>query len=285
MTQAGSASGETAELCGPLTPEAVRELALRGPLYWLRVRQQPLFDAALADALLGIAVLENAQFLCSVTRAALQRLLQIAGLRCLYVNEIAPRGSPANFENASLLERFGGDRLVHQADLLAITRSPALREFYAIDSRMTAQTLDAFLAMPTLEMLSLEDCGIDDALAARFERCPQLQRLFLANNPLGREGLTHIARLKQLRELDLWATPLHVDDFEQLQQLPHLEYLSVGHTGSAKTAALGLTAEALLPRLSALTALRRLELDGINVDEKQRAAFAARFESVQILNR
>lgn len=237
----------------------------------------------MADALAGIPSLSECWLRGPATRSAVRRLLEIPGLRLLAVLFLAKPGRLCNFEAATELEHFSSYDVRGETDLLAIARCPALRELFAMDCHLTARALDALLALPHLKCLSLERAGIDDALAGRFVQSAKLERLHIPSNPLGRAGLAQIVRLEQLRELDLWATPLSIDDLDLLQQLPQLEYLSLGGGDAAELERLGLTAAALLARLSALPVLRRVELDGIVVDETQRAAFAARFDSVRIL--
>ena len=194
-------------------------------------------------------------------------------------------GTLRGFDVPRGLERFHWSWYALQpTDFAAIAQSPTLRALGADHSVITPATLDALLAMPRLEWLSLESSNIDDVLASRLRTGTPLRSLFLAVNPLTRVGLRHIVELETLRELDLWETGITLDDLELLQALPQLEYLSIG-CGDPEHATRRYDPDRLLPLLARLPLLQRLELDGIALDETQRAAFAARFAELKLVER
>jgi hypothetical protein len=82
--------------------------------------------------------------------------------------------------------------------------------------------------------------------------------------------------------LDLWATPLQDQDFELLQRLPALEYLSVGGYRYGNEVPPSLDTARLLPLLLSLPALKRLWLDGVRLDPEETATLKKKLDSLQV---
>jgi hypothetical protein len=109
-------------------------------------------------------------------------------------------------------------------------------------------------------------------MAAAVSRSTTLAWLELGTARLTRAGVAHLARMPQLRGLDLWATPVSEADCAMLRELPALEYISLGRYDDAP-----LDGAALMPLLLAMPALKRVWLDAGQI-----ATLEARFESVRI---
>ena len=71
--------------------------------------------------------------------------------------------------------------------------------------------------------------------------------------------------MSQLRSLDIWALDIQEEDLELLNDLPNLEYLSIGGGYEDQTT---LTSKGVLPRLAQLPSLKRVWLDGITLSVK-----------------
>lgn len=285
MNSPADHTGATIRLEGPLTSGCLSALASRGPLQSLSIDDRAVFGLRQARELLSLPGIEHLRLFCPVTRAAASLVLEVPGLRVLEVFELRAGGSLSGFHIPRSLERIHWSwHALHPGDFEAIARSLTLRAIGTGDAVITPAAFDALLAMPRLDWLSLESSGIDDALASRLRTGTSLRSLFLAINPLTRAGLRHIVRLESLRELDLWKTAITLDDLDLLQALPQLEYLSIG-CGEPEDATRRYDPDRLLPLLARLPSLQRLELDGIVLNETQRAAYAARFAELKLVER
>lgn len=285
MNWPADSSGATIALEGPLAAGSLRALASHGPLQHLSIHDRAVFGLRQARELLSLPGVDWLRLWCPATRAAASLLLQIPGLRVLELDTLQAGGILRGFDIPRTLERFYWPWYeLRPDDFEAIAQSPTLRAIGTGHSEITPTALDALLAMPRLESLDLESCGIDDALASRLRTGTPLRSLFLAVNPLTRAGLRHIVELETLRELDLWETGITLDDLDLLQALPQLEYLSLGR-GDPEDATRRYDPDRLLPLLARLPSLQRLELDGIVLNESQRAAYAARFAELKMVER
>lgn len=267
---------EAAEVDFPGLPEPaeLRALATNPSLRALSISGKAVFSLRHAQAIASVPALERLRIWCPATRAAIAAVLQTPELEALHLLELHAGGTLRGFETARTLKAllvaaYG----LRPDDLIAISRSPSLQTFFAMDATVTPQALAALAGMPELERLSLEDSRIDDAKVAVLLPDVRLQSLFLAGNPLTDTGLRTIVRLRALRELDLWQTPVTLAGIATLDALPELEYLSLGHADPAAT----FDPDALLPLLARLPKLQRLELDGIVLNARQHAAYAERF--------
>lgn len=285
MNWPADSSGATIALEGPLAAGSLRALASHGPLQHLSIHDRAVFGLRQARELTSLPGIERLRLFCPVTRAAASVLLEVPGLRVLELFELRAGGKLSGFDIPRSLERAHWSWYALQpGDFEAIAQSLTLRAIGTGDAVITPAAFDALLAMPRLDWLSLESSGIDDALASRLRTGTALRSLFLAVNPLTRAGLRHIVRLESLRELDLWKTAITLDDLDLLQALPQLEYLSIG-SGDPEDATRRYDPDRLLPRLARLPSLQRLELDGIVLNETQRAAYAARFAELKLVER
>ena len=151
-----------------------------------------------------------------------------------------------------------------------------IAEIGAQGADLTLPSLDALLALPDLEALDLEGTSFDDRMAKRL-RGSRITSLDIGATKVTRRGLEHLTEMKQLRSLDLWATGLTVDDLQLLTKLPNLEYLSVG----AVEGAASLEAPKLVPLLLRLPAMKRVWLDGVQIDPHHAELLKERFDSVR----
>lgn len=285
MSSPADRTGATIELEGPLTAGSLGALASRGPLQHLSIRDRAVFGLRQARELRSLPGIEHLRLFCPVTRAAASLVLEVPGLRVLELFELRAGGRLSGFDIPRSLERLHAPWYALQpGDFEAIARSFTLRAIGTGNAVITPAAFDALLAMPRLDWLSLESSGIDDALASRLRTGTPLRSLFLAVNPLTGTGLRHIAALESLRELDIWETGVTLDDLELLQALPQLEYLSLG-CGDPEYATRRYDPDHLLPLLARMPSLQRLELDGIALTETQRAAYAARFAELKLVER
>jgi hypothetical protein len=250
-------------------------LVENGPLPSLGIDSNSIFALRHARAIAALPGVQCLRIWAPATCAAIGVVLQTPGLERLTLREICTGAALRGFESAHALDTVSVSTFGKRpGNLLAIARSPALRLCFVMDAFGTRpEELAALAAMPRLEKLSLESSDIDDSVAAALPPETRLHGLYLAANPITDAGLHAIVRASSLRELDLWETRVTIAGLALLEALPDLEYLSLGHADPAAT----FDPDALLPQLMRLPKLQRLELDGIVLDPRQRAAYSQRF--------
>lgn len=84
--------------------------------------------------------------------------------------------------------------------------------------------------------------------------------------------------MKQLGSLDLWATDLKERDLWLLVYLPNLEYVSLGNHDEMPP----LNSELITQLLLDCPRLKRVWLDGINLEPTQKKALEAKLDSLRI---
>ena len=138
--------------------------------------------------------------------------------------------------------------------------------------------VDALLRLPALSYLDLENSNFSDAHAERLSASRLLRHLDVGATPMTGAGLKHLCRMKQLRELDIWAASIEEPDIEFLGVLHRLEYLAIGNPLDENR----FNAQTLVPRLQALRGLKSIWLDGIKVSRKLVRTLESRYPSVRI---
>ncbi len=128
--------------------------------------------------------------------------------------------------------------------------------------------------MPQLQSLDLEGTGFDDAIAALVIDNAFLHSLDVGLTKLSGKGLAHLCTMKNLRSLDLWATCIKEDDLDLLAGMP-LEYLSIGCVDDDESP-LPFSVTSVLKKIEALPALKRIWLDGLDLNAEHLAEFKHR---------
>lgn len=272
--------GDWVMVKGPFAAAELRALKQHGPIDRLSITRQPLVTAAVARGLEDVVSVDRLWLWCGITRTAMRHVVAIPGLRVLDVFGLKSPGRLAGFADNTSLQVFRGNLCLSGADLVEVAACPSLTELGAQGGDLTASAFDALLGMIHLETLDLEGTRFDDTMAARLYARASLRRLYVGNTPLTREGLEHIARFRQLRALDIWATAITEPDIDVLAGMPHLEYLSLGSAGAGGGRP-AFNAQTLLPRLQAIPSLKHVFLDGVPVTDGQRAGYEEHFQQAE----
>lgn len=282
MTTADAASESDGwvDIQGPFDATGLRGLRRRGAMAQLRVSGQPLLTAAIARGFDSLVSVQHLRLQCATTRTAMRHVVALPGLRVLEVLRLQSPGRLEGFAANRTLEVFRCNHGLSETDLLEIAGCPSLRQLAARGSHLTARAFEALLPLVHLESLDLEDTCFDDSMAARLHARASLRRLHVGQTALTREGLQHIARLRQLRSLDIWGNPIAETDIDLLAELPQLESLSLGRA-SAREGLPTFDACTLLPRLQAIPALKHVVLEGVSVSDEQRSRYERHFERVE----
>lgn len=267
-------------LQGPFDATGLRELRRRGAMARLQVSGQPLLTAAVARGFDSLVSVQHLRLQCATTRTAMRHVVAVPGLRVLEMLRLQSPGRLEGFAANHTLEVFRCNQGLSEADLVEIAASPSLRHLAARGSHLTARAFEALLPLVHLESLDLEDTDFDDSMAARLHARASLRRLHVGQTALTREGLQHIARLRQLRSLDIWGNPIAETDIDLLADLQQLECLSLGRAAAGE-ALPPFDASTLLPRLQAIPALKHVVLEGVSVTDEQRSRYERHFERVE----
>ena len=164
-------------------------------------------------------------------------------------------------------------------DLVKIATSRSIKDLGAQSATFTMAAMSAMIAMPSLASLDIEGSNFDDVFAEQISTSHSLISLDVGATRLTKKSLRHLCRMKQLKSLDLWASDVKEADIALLGDLPHLEYLSIGHQLDGET---NFDADTLLPKLKAIKSLSRIWIDGVPVSAQTAREFEQHFESVRI---
>ncbi len=268
-----------AKLEGSVSAADIRRLRSKGAIEKLSLTKMPTLTAKVAQGLSSLQSVDQLWLWCDVTRTAMRHVIAVPGLRILDVLNIVRPGRLEPFSAASNLEVFRGNHCLTEEDLLQVTTCKSLRELGAQGTGLSSRAIEAILYLPKLESLDLEGSEFNDEMAEQTSASTLLTSLDVGATRITRTGLQHLCKMRQLRSLDLWAiTSIQEDDLDLLAELPNLEYVSVGEFSEVPS----FNAETLLPRLDAVSSLKRIWLDGVTLDPPQRARLEARYESVRI---
>ncbi len=235
------------------------------------------FTEAIARGLVGMHSLDKLWLWLEATPAALRHVFAIPGLRVVDLLGLAHPGRLAGFA-AAKIEEFrcntgtGGIGL-RESDLLEISTSVSLKQLGAQSSGLSIRAIAALIAMPQLQSLDIEGTSFDDAMAELLIDNHSLHSLDVGMTRLSGKGLAHLRTMKNLRSLDLWATGITEDDLDLLADMP-LEYLSIGRVDDDTPSSFSV--ETVMKKLAALPALKRVWLDGLDLNAEHLAEFKRR---------
>lgn len=236
-----------------------------------------LFHVKLAQKVSTWTSIKKIGIWCTATRAAVRQLLTLQDLEDLYVTSLNRHGTLTGMPISASLHTLRAGRL-SSADLRSIAKLPNLKVLSAQNADLSDEALESLICMSHLADLDLEATNLDDEMAATLATSKTLTSLCIGNTNVGPEGLQHICKMTQLRELDMWALDIQASDLDMLTALPNLEYLSVGGHDEQTV----LTAQAVLPKVAQLPSLKRLWLDGIPLSETETAELTERYDHVQV---
>lgn len=266
------------KLEGRVSAADIRRLG-KGAIETLSLTKMPTLTAKVAQGLSSLQSVDRLWLWCDVTRTAMRHVIAVPDLRILDVLNLVKPGRLEPFSVASNLEVFRGNHYLTEEDLLQVATCKSLRELGAQGAGLSSRAIEAILDLPKLESLDLEGSEFNDEMAEQTSASTLLTSLDVGATRITRAGLKHLCKMKQLRSLDLWAiTSIQESDLDLLAELPNLEYVSVGEFSEVPS----FNAETLLPRLNAVSSLRRIWLDGVKLDPPQRASLETRYESVRI---
>ena len=289
-------------LVGPIGASMLRNLPRESPIRLLSLTQKKnkpfkmrslaekkakprlgqTFTEAIAQGLTGILSLDQLWLWLEATPAALRRVFAVPGLRVVDLMGIAHPGRLTGFTNTEIEEfrcNTGTKGIgLTELDLLEIATSTSLKQLSAHSSVLSMRAMKALIAMPQSQSLDLEGTGFDDAMAALLCGNSSLHSLDLGATKLTGKGLAHLCTMKNLRSLDLWQTKINEDDLDQMAGM-QLECFSLGYVQDDAPAPF--SAEVVLKKLEALPKLKRIWLDGLDLQAEHLAEFKRRNISVR----
>ncbi|SHH10470.1 hypothetical protein [Massilia sp. CF038] len=264
-----------------LPPETMRQLAQLSALEPLKLSITKIaqFGVGHARCLAGLRV-QQLWIWCDVTRAAMNHILQLEGLRELDILCMSGPGKLKNFHKAVQLEVFRANHYMTEPDLLQVAQCKSIRVLGAQNADLTQSAFAALLSMPNLTALDLEATRFDDKMARKISRSTTVTSLDVGGTRLTRAGLAHLMKMTQLQSLDLWALDLNATDLTILLTLPNLEYVSFGGNDNAPP----LDAGAITTLILGSHSLKRVWLEGIPLEVRQREALEVKLEYLHLSN-
>ena len=281
MTKIEDSDGLKITLDDGVDIAAVRALRKHGPIdrLWLGILDRKgTITARIAREITRLKSVRRLTLWASATRTAMTSAMRTPGLESLDVLRLRHPGKLPDCSDIKGLRVVRCQFGITDADVAALSRLPDLVEFGLPNSEISPAAIESLLAMPRLKSVNLEGSKSTDDVAARLAQSGAIEDLSIGSTAVTVKGLREICRMKQLRELDIWALDIQEHDLELLWQLPNLEYVSIGGHDGQKV----LTAEGVLPRLEGLPALRQLWLDGIVLSDAQQAELRERYEYAHI---
>jgi hypothetical protein len=268
------------DIKSPITIEKLKRLRKYEHIERLASKQDSLLTVNIAKNFCLLRSVNQIWLWCDVTRAALRYVVAINNLKFLDVLCIKGVGKLGNFAEASTLERFLCSHAAYLTydDLTEISSCKSLKSIYLNTCTLESKVIYKFLELPNLNTLELEDSNFDDTMAAYLCESKTIKALEIGNTRLTRRGLLDICKMKQLKALDIWATGVKEADLDLLIDLPNLEYLSVGQSYDDNT----FSAQNLLQKLDAIKSLKRVWLDGVKFNQKEKAILENKYEQVRI---
>ena len=237
-----------------------------------------LFTTEAARRLAQTAGIKSLWLWCDVSRAALKDIARIPNLQRLDVLEIRGPGYVCGLEQASELKIVRVAIGCSARDAQGLLNAKGLCELSLQSSHISEKLVAGIAALPQLRILDLEGSDFDDTMAATLATSKSIENFSAGASRLTRKGLRHLCKMKQLKDLDLWACRLSVGDLTELEALPNLEYLSFGSTRQPSP----IDSEALIAGLDRLSALKRIWLDGVDMSPAQIASLNKRYEKARI---
>ena len=255
-----------------LRPEKPKSYKMRTPAEKAAKWRRAYFTEAIARALAGIHSLDKLWLWIEATPAALRHVFAIPGLRVVDLLGHAHPGRLAGFA-AAKIEEFRCNTGLRELDLLEISGSTSLIQLGAQSSDLSMRAMTALIAMPQLQSLDIEGTSFDDAMAELLIDNHSLHSLEVGATSLTGKGLAHLRTMKNLRSLDLWSTRITEDDLDVLAGMP-LEYLSIGRVDDESFAPFSV--DTVMKKLAALPSLKRIWLDGLDLNAEHLAEFKRR---------
>jgi len=147
----------------------------------------------------------------------------------------------------------------------ALTHLPKLKELEITSSYgMTPQDIAHFKKMKALRFLYMENCAINDELAAGLGELTALEGLDLKSNRVTAVGIEHLANLHKLIVLNIAYNPLNDEGIAAVVKgFSKIEALNVGSTGFTESGA---------EKLLGLKHLKQLHLGHTQLTQKTRDA-------------
>ena len=266
------------ELKGNFRISDIDALEMRGPIEKVAVTETRPLSVGAARAFARLQGVKWLWLWSDVPRSAIEPLLTVRGLKTLDILALRDPGKLSGFELAESLTVYRCNHYMTAGDVQAEAKSKSIHELGAQNAQVSASVIERLLEMPYLESLDLEGTRFNDDMARQLSQSKRLRAIDLGATKLTGKGLKYLSQMHQLRELDLWATAITQRNLDLLRSLPNLEYLSVGGYSHEK----GYDAQRLLKQLASFPSLKRIWLDGVRVNEAQKAELERRYSYVRL---
>ncbi len=236
-----------------------------------KLRSVLLADTKVTDASLEaigkIPTIENLDLRgCAITNAGMPYLSGLTKLKALKFNgknglcKIDDDGLDA-LANLPNLKVLAFDSVWVGADGLAkLLGAKEIIELYLADTLVDDDTLPVLLQFPKLQKLRISQTQVSDEGLAVVAKMNTLIELDLSENSLiSDQGMQHVAKLKNLKKLNLWRLELTDTGIGELAGLANLEWFNVDNTKLSDDG---------LPAVKGMTKLTFLHLGSTGISDE-----------------
>lgn len=271
---------EWMELQAPITIESLNDLEKLGHIEKISVRQNPLLTAKIAKGFKAVRSAGQIWLWCEVTRVAISHIVTVPNLKMLDVLSIKSAGKLSNFSVATSLKRFYCDNTdaLGPDDFQEISSCKSLKEIHIPNSTLTTQIIHYFLQLPNLHVFDIEASNLNDEMASFISSSQTIETLEIGATNISHRGLSDICKMNKLKSLDIWATNIRQEDLDLLENLPQLEYLSVGQGYDDNS----FDSESLISKLAKINSLKRVWFDGVEFSSDEKMMLSPKYDKVQI---
>jgi len=266
---------------GPITHENQLVRVIPSDCEVLAIFDQEFFSGKLAAKLREFKKLKEVWLHCGVGRNAISHFLRMPNLEKLGVETLrSPGRRLRGFSEAGQLKEFrcSNSSCLTRSELHAITESNSIEALGFRDATIDQTTIKKIVSMPALTTLNLGDTNLDDELALILSKSSNITDLFIAGTDVASVGFSGICQMKQLTDLDAWATRISDSDLESLANLDNLKFLSIGERDEVET----FSGKKVMGNISKLPTACRLWLDGIKFTEVEKQELRQKFDDVVI---
>jgi Leucine-rich repeat (LRR) protein len=228
-----------------------------------------LADSSFSDALLPALEKASLQLVsldlrgCEISDKATTVIARFTGLRALRLSGKNGKTSIGddgltNLAQCPLLKVLALDDLwIGNAGLEALTNLKALEELYLAGTVVDDDSAKIIAGFPALKKLRLARTQISDLGLETLSTCSTLEDIDLSEDSLiTNAGMAHLAKLTNLRKLNLWRVQISDDGVLMLAPLIRLEWLNLDNTKLS---------DAGLPALKNMNALTFLHLGSTQI--------------------
>jgi hypothetical protein len=265
--------GDSIELSGKLSIRKIVETFENNEFDQVNIDNFRLIDLEVSRAIAKASIIKGIDLRSPTSRAALSVLMQIPGLRQVFISEFQGHGRLRDFAKAAEVTTLRNHYGLRTADFFEIAKLPKLKTLIAQFCDFGLRAVSALSKAPSLQIVDFEGVTFTDEMAAELATSNSIKDVMLPCTNLSLHGLSFIARMQQLRYLDVWANGFSADDLKVLAGHPKLEKIELG--GAVPKY---IEAHDIIPILDTMPALKTVYFEGVNATDEEVVFLKSRYE-------